>query len=157
MIVDEFMYRFLSEREPLLIHLAVADAYLRPYSLRGFGVRVQKGSDVLRIYIIRTQASKLLASIEGGSKVITGLFTDGRTNESYQLKGTLLSCKPCSDEDGDGVDLQRYREGSLRVFPKLYDQFPLTTTVCSHVSYQVTDIYTQTPGTDAGRPYRNGG
>ncbi|MGC5326013.1 hypothetical protein [Brevibacillus sp. SYSU BS000544] len=157
MILDDYIHRFLSEREPLMIHLAVADERMRPFSVRAFGKRVDRGTSTLRVYILSSQASRFFSAARCGTGIITGLFTDGRTNESYQCKGSLIECGPCKDDEEDHADLQRYREGSMRIFPKLYKQFPLSTSVCSFVSYRVEEIYIQTPGPNAGRLYGRGG
>lgn len=157
MIIDEYMFEFLSERSPLMIHIAVADGKQRPYSMRGFGTKVSKGSDDLRIYFLTSHTPRFLSAVNSGTGIITGLFTDGRTNESYQLKGSFVECSTCRDDAEEGLDLQRYREGSMRAFPKLFEQFPLSTAVCSYVSYQVTEIYIQTPGPNAGITYGQGG
>jgi len=152
-MLDEPIIRFLKHAEPLMMHLAVSGEANRPYSVRGFGVTVLDKPDLLRVYTLRS--SKLGACAEQGAGIIAGLYTDGRTNTSYQIKGPIVEHGPCRGEEM-ALALKRYREGSLRAFPKLYAHFPLSTTACDYVIYLAEEIFVQTPGPDAGKPYAAG-
>lgn len=155
MIVDDYIARFLATSEPLMIHAAATGKERRFYSVRGFGLNADAASGLARIYILRTQVSRLLACLSEGSGMMTVLATNGRNNESYQLKGPVVEHRPCVASEDDEA-LTRYRESSLRAFPKLYEQFPLTSAVCHSLVFRVTDIYVQTPAPGAGKRYESG-
>ncbi|MGG0275544.1 hypothetical protein [Bacillus rhizoplanae] len=155
MILDDAIVQFLTRTEPLFIHLAVSGAEHRPYSVRCFGVRTYEGIAHLSIYILKSQTEKVLSYIREGNSTITCLFTDGISNESYQIKGTFLQSKQSEDEK-DLEILKCYREGSLKMFPKMYTKFPLSIANCDRITYRVTDIFVHTPGPYAGRKYKKG-
>lgn len=158
MILDDYIARFLSRTEPLIIHLAVSGEDNRPYSIRSFGIGAVEGSgsvDTLRIYVLKTQAYKLQSYISKGSGIIACLFTDGRTNESYQCKGVFLEYGACGEEDVPHI--RRHEEQGLRTYPRLYERFPLSPAVCDFVAYRIDDIFVQTPGPNAGMRYTGEG
>ncbi|WP_423802395.1 hypothetical protein [Neobacillus sp. SAB-20_R2A] len=154
MILDDSVVHFLRKTEPLYIHLAVANSEGRSYSVRGFGVQTNEGKDQLKIFILKSQTKKVLSFIHSGTGKISCLFTDGFTNESYQIKGSFIESKLCAEEDNEF--LSRYRKGSLKLFPKMYDKFPLSATFCDSVSFFVEEVYVQTPGPYAGSRYVKG-
>ncbi|MBS4211070.1 hypothetical protein [Neobacillus rhizophilus] len=154
MILDDSVVHFLRKTEPLYIHLAVANSEGRSYSVGGFGVQTNEGKDQLKIFILKSQAKKVLSFIHSGSGRISSLLTDGFTNESYQIKGSYIESKLCTEEDNEF--LSRYRKGSLKLFPKMYDKFPLSATICDSLSYYVEQVYVQTPGPYAGSRYEKG-
>ncbi|WP_141430751.1 hypothetical protein [Bacillus sp. 03113] len=153
MILDDQVVEFLVKTEPLYIHLAVSDANKRPYSLRCFGVRTYEGSDQLSVYILKSQAEKLLSIVNNGKSIVACLFTDGFSNESYQIKGEFLDYRS-SDDEKDYEILNNYRKGSLKIFPKLYMKYPLSKAHCDVITYQATDIFVHTPGPYAGKKYQ---
>ena len=156
MILDETVIHFLTKTEPIYIHLAVSNFEGQSYSVRGFGVKWIKGTDHLSIYILKSQTEKVLSYIKNGNGMITCLFTDGFSNESYQLKGTIIGTRTASIED-DLEYLTRYRNGSLKLFPKMYSKFPLSPALCDVFTYKVKEIFIQTPGPYAGSRYQRGG
>lgn len=152
-MLDGKIIRFLTRVEPLIMHIAVSGQANRPYSVRGFGVTVLDKPDHLRVYVLRS--SEFTAYAQAGTGMIAGLYTDGRTNTSYQIKGPIVEQGPCRGDEMEKA-LEHYREGSLRAFPKLYAQFPLSTAACDYVIYRADDLFIQTPGPDAGKRYTVG-
>lgn len=156
MILDDNVIKFLQETEPLFIHLAVSNSDGRPFSTRCFGVRTHKGLDYLSVYVLKSQKSKILTYLTTGSGALACLFTDGFSNESYQIKGLFIESKSATLEE-DGNLLDSYRKGSLYLFPKFYSKFPLSPTICDCITYQVKEIFVQTPGPYAGNRYQQRG
>lgn len=154
MILDQTVVDFLKRTKPLFIHLAVSNADKRSISVRGFGVKILNEKDCLGIYILKAQTEKLLSYLSSSNGVVACLFTDGFSNESYQIKGRFIACNTTSDEDVQG--LNEYRNSSLQVFPKMYSKFALSTTICDVISYKAEKIFVQTPGPYAGRKYQKG-
>lgn len=155
MKLDHTIVQFLTQTEPLFIHLAVVHADGHPISVRGFGVKTNDEMDCLSIYILKAQTKKLLSYLSSGNGMIACLFTDGFSNESYQIKGRFIDCKASTDEE-DLEILTQYRKSSLKQFPKMYSKFPLSTSICDVLTYQVVEIFIQTPGPYAGSKYRKG-
>lgn len=156
MILDNKVIKFLTRAEPLFIHLAVSNAERHLFSVRGFGVKINDDRECLSIYILKAQTEKLLSYLSLGNGVIACLFTDGFSNESYQIKGKFIKCMaPTGKEDLEIVT--RYREGSLKLFPKLYAKFPLSTNICDVISFKVEVVFVQTPGPYAGSKYHGEG
>ncbi|MGG1675390.1 hypothetical protein ACIFOT_06485 [Neobacillus sp. NRS-1170] len=155
MILDDIVVHFLTKAEPLFIHLAVSNSNGIPYSVRGFGVKTYNDKNQLGIYILKSQTEKVRSFINSGNGAIACLFTDGFSNESYQIKGKFKEFKnPTSDEDLD--ILSRYRNGSLKLFPKMYAKYPLSAALCNLVTYKVEEVFIQTPGPYAGSKYQEG-
>lgn len=155
MILDQMVVNFLKRTEPLFIHLAVSNSEGQPTSVRGFGVKINDGMDCLSIYILKAQTEKVLSYISAGNGVIACLFTDGFSNESYQIKGQFIECKALNREE-DLEIVTRYRKSSLKLFPKMYSKFPLSTTICDVITYKAEEIFVQTPGPYAGSMYYKG-
>lgn len=156
MLVDQKVIQFLTDTKPLYIHVAVSNANFQPYSVRGFGVNVSERRDELTIYILKSQSEKVLSFLTSGNGVMAGLFTDGFSNESYQIKGRFLHSRPTTGEK-DAEILTNYRQSSLKLFPKLYAKFPLSPAICDCLTFKCEDIYIQTPGPYAGMAYQKGG
>jgi hypothetical protein len=157
MVLDVSVREFLTNNAPLYIHLAVANAKHRPYSVRCFGVNTKLDKEnLIGVYLLTSQKEKVLSYLQDGGGRLACLFTDGITNESYQLKGTFVDCRPCEMEE-DQTILNYYRKSSLNRFPKLYSKFPLSLSTCCLLTFQVTDIFVQTPGPYAGKKYAKGG
>lgn len=154
MILDDSVVHFLRKTEPLYIHLAVANSERRSYSVRGFGVQTNEGKDQIKIFILKSQTKKVLSFIHSGTGKISCLFTDGFTNESYQIKGSFIESKLGVEEDNEL--LSSYRNGSLKLFPKMYAKFPLSAALCNSISYCPEEVFVQTPGPYAGRRYVKG-
>lgn len=152
MKLDRTVVQFLSETEPLYIHLAVSNSIFRPYSVRGFGVNIDENRNEISIYILKAQSERILSLITSGKGLITCLFTDGFSNESYQIKGRFKHFRPACDEL-DLSFLNTYRQKSLRLFPKMYEKFPVSAAICDVITYKAEDIYIQTPGPYAGTQY----
>lgn len=155
MILDDRVVHFLTNTEPLYIHLAVSDSKGKPFSVRGFGVNPNAGNDLLRIYILKTQTEKVISCIKSGNAAIACLFTDGFTNESYQIKGTFIEFVAAHGEE-DLKILNQYRNGSLKLFPKLYEKYPLSPALCDLVTLKIEEVFIQTPGPYAGNKYQKG-
>ncbi|MGG3467030.1 hypothetical protein ABES02_05735 [Neobacillus pocheonensis] len=155
MILDDIVVHFLTYTEPLYIHLAVSNKVGVPFSLRGFGLKINKEKNQLCIYILKSQTERFLSYIKTGNNSITCLFTDGYSNESYQIKGNFIELKD-SSEDEDLEILTSYRNGSLKLFPKMYAKFPLSPALCDIVTYKIDEVFIQTPGPYAGRTYSKG-
>ncbi|WP_223590339.1 hypothetical protein [Neobacillus bataviensis] len=155
MILDDIVVHFLTNTEPLYIHLAVSNSNGMPYSVRGFGVKTYRDKNKLGIYILKSQTEKLRSYLKSGNGAVACLFTDGFSNESYQIKGQFKELQnPTSDEDFD--ILSRYRNGSLKLFPKMYAKYPLSAALCDLVTYKIEEIFIQTPGPYAGSKYQEG-
>lgn len=149
------LLRFLTERDLMMIHLAVAGAGNRPYSIRGFGAWPREEGKVLLVYVLRSQLPYFLKAAGEGSGMVSGLFTDGRTNESYQMKGPLQTGGLCTAERDAGL-LADYRQRSLRGFPKLMELYKLEPSGCGYILFRPETAYIQTPGPAAGEPYAEG-
>lgn len=154
MILDQSVLTFLTKTAPLYIHLAVANAEARPFSIRGFGVKVSESSDQLSIFILKAQAEKILNYLSK-NKSIAILFTDGFSNESYQIKGDFIELKAIDEKDNEL--LMQYRNGSLKLFPTMYSKFPLSSEICEVITCKVNEVFIQTPGPYAGKKYQKGG
>lgn len=155
MVLDQKVFQFLTKTQPLYIHVAVSNSSLQPYSVRGFGVRVFEECDELSVYILKAQSEKILSFLATGNGVIASLFTDGFSNESYQIKGTFLQSRDASGHK-DLEILTNYRQSSLKLFSKMYFKFPLSPAICSILTFKCEDIYIQTPGPYAGMNYKKG-
>ncbi len=151
MVLDDAVVQFITGTEPLYIHLAVANSMGKPFSIRGFGVKVLQDEDLLHIYILKAQASKVLTCLNSGNSMVACLFTDGFSNESYQVKGSFIDIKATVEEDR-GL-LTYYRNTSLKLFPKLHANFPLSPALCDVISLKAKEIFIQTPGPYAGNKY----
>ncbi|MGJ7910064.1 hypothetical protein [Neobacillus sp. LXY-1] len=154
MILDQAVLTFLTKTEPLYIHLAVANSEVRPFSIRGFGVKVSESKDRLSVFILKAQAEKILNYLSNNRSVAT-LFTDGFSNESYQIKGEFVELKQIDESENEILHL--YRNGSLKLFPPMYSKFPLSSEICEVVTFNVNEVFIQTPGPYAGKKYQKGG
>ncbi|MEH7352436.1 hypothetical protein V7150_02490 [Neobacillus drentensis] len=154
MIPDHTVVKFLKRTEPLFIHLAVSNVDRHPISVRGFGVKIDDRIDCLNIYILKAQTEKVLSYLSSGNGVVACLFTDGFSNESYQIIGRFINYKASIREDLE--ILTGYRKSSLKLFPKMYAKFPLSTAICDVISYKAEEIFVQTPGPYAGSKYQKG-
>ena len=119
MILDSTVVNLLKKTEPLYIHLAVANAARHPISVRVFGVKIHDGTDCMSVYILKAQTKKVLSYLSSGNGMIACLFTDGFSNESYQIKGKFIECKASVGKE-DLEIVTNYRNGSLKIFPKMY-------------------------------------
>lgn len=155
MLLDQKVIQFLTKTQPLYIHLAVSNSNFHPYSVRGFGVNVFEECDELSVYILKAQSEKILSFLATGNGVIASLFTDGFSNESYQIKGTFLQSRHASGKKDLDI-LANYRQSSLKLFPRMYAKFPLSPAICSVLTFKCEDIYIQTPGPYAGLNYKKG-
>ncbi len=155
MLLDNKVVQFLTKTEPLYIHAAFANSHFQPYSVRGFGVKIFESYDELGVYILKSQREKVLSFLTSGNGAIACLFTDGFSNESYQIKGKFLQMRQATDEDFE--NLSTYRTSSLKRFPKMFHKFPLAPEICDVITFKAEDIFIQTPGPYAGNAYPKGG
>ncbi|QMV42233.1 hypothetical protein [Cohnella cholangitidis] len=139
--------RLLDRQVPIFIHVAAAHDEMPPMSCRGYFARTDERSGQVWIGILKSQWARLQPYIQRKSK-LAALLTCGLDNESYQVKGTFVERRSCSDEDN--ATLEDQIKITFRHYPNLVPLVSVHPSDCLCIGIEVQSIYQQTPGKDAG-------
>jgi len=139
---------------PAFIQVGTRDAQLRPAHAWAIGAVVHADRQTVTFFVHESRSARVLSDLQDNGRVALGVAL--ASHEAYQLKGTYLTSRPTRDED---IALQEtYRTKWLAAarqagYPEeiarpLILGFAYRPGVA--VTFQVKEIFLQTPGPGAG-------
>ncbi|MDQ1910750.1 hypothetical protein RAC89_09715 [Paenibacillus sp. GD4] len=148
-IWPEELLRFVHRQVPFFIHVSAAWHEVPPFLCRGYGVRLHSEEELKLIWVsILHSQWKRLSEARPHPGPLSVLMTAGTDNESYQLKGAFRRQQSLTMEDFEVLELQRQRIAAY--FPNLTPLVSFEASQCVAVELQVSKVYLQTPGPNAG-------
>jgi hypothetical protein len=146
--------RLLDRQVPIFIHVAAVNDDMPPMSCRGYFARTDERSGLVWIGILKSQWARMQEYMQRRSKLAT-LLTCGLDNESYQVKGTFVERRYCTDEDNEALEDQK--KFTFRYYPNLAPLVSVNSSDCLCIGIKIQSIYQQTPGLNAGALIYEGG
>lgn len=140
-------------QQGLSIHLGTRDLALGPRGARAVAATVEPDGHHLIVYISTIAVARLLPDLEsnGRAAVVFGRPTDDR---ACQVKGRFLGVRGVEDAERAAIDAQwagllqqLERIGIPRAITARWVTWPAVA-----VRLEVTALFNQTPGPDAGAP-----
>ena len=136
---------------PRLMFVGSRNDKLRPTASWAFGALADGGAGTVTVFIPEVEGAATFENIENNGRVALTV-ADAPSHETYQFKGQLIETRPCTDADHTVQEIYMskmvayheplgYGEEILRGF---------TLKPAKAVSFQVEDIFVQTPGPGAG-------
>lgn len=131
--------------------IGTRDAKLVPEATRGCGAVVHACRTQLTVFIPDTAGRIALANLKDNGKIAVN-FSSVLDHKALQVKGKLVDTRPAREDERE--ILLRYHAaftevlylvGIPRSVTRLLDDWP-----CTAVTFEVTDIFHQTPGPGAG-------
>jgi len=131
--------------------IGTRDAKLVPEATRGCGAIVHPCRTQLTVFIPDTAGSRALANLRDNGCIAVN-FSSVLDHKALQVKGKLVGTRPAKEEERE--ILVRYHAaftevlylvGIPRSITRLLDDWP-----CTACTFEVTDIFHQTPGPGAG-------
>jgi hypothetical protein len=150
-VIETDVAGFLSGQ--VMIVVATRDSALRTYIGRGCSARFVEASGQIEILVSASQWTDAVRHARPGSP-IAATFVQPDNYKAFQVKGRIADCVPASAEEQ--ARAVRYVEAMLEILRDLgVSQLQLSSTLVAHdlarISYWPTDVFTQTPGPEAGR------
>lgn len=149
-MLDRSLTEFLEQG--LAIHLGTRSATLRPNGCRVTAVRVEEQGRHLVCFIPTAVSATVLDDLRDSGRAAVS-FARPTDDRAVQVKGVLVSVKDAAASD-EAFALGQW-QGLLTELDAIGLR-PLTSTSswlmwpCHAVTIQVTEIFTQTPGPEAG-------
>ena len=149
-ISDDLLELFASGVD---VYVATCSADLQPESVLGMGIRVHQDRRHVTVYVPTAKSASTLANLKDNTQVAATLCRppDHRT---VQLKGRCTGIRLSTEADREIQEIFRSAMvtsfaaiGIPRVLTRGLAWWPSTA-----VDFEVSDVYTQTPGPDAGEP-----
>lgn len=134
------------------ILVGTRDAANVPDVARGIGAAVSADRTEVTIYLNVSWGRRALANLAANGEIAVG-FSRPLDNFAIQLKGTCTKIVP--PEQGDRTVVERYHStyseqlymvGLPRSLTRRFRMWP-----AASVTFAVRDVFTQTPGPDAGK------
>jgi hypothetical protein len=133
------------------VYVATRSADLLPESVLGMGVRVHQDRRTVTVYVPRVHAGATLANLTDNG-MIAATFCRPPDHRSVQFKGRYLGQRESGESDRELQEVFRSAMvesfaaiGIPRVMSRGLPWWPSTA-----VDFEVSDVYTQTPGPNAG-------
>ncbi|MFO0673440.1 MAG: hypothetical protein U0235_28130 [Polyangiaceae bacterium] len=134
------------------ILVGTRDAALRPDAVRAWGVSVHPGRARATVFLGRDTAARASANAQENGAIAVCLSRPV-DNFTLQLKGRAVEVRPATDADRAVVDRyaasyfeQLFMVGVTRGLTRRIRVWPATA-----VTFDITDIFVQTPGPGAGK------
>lgn len=129
------------------------DAKLRPFALRGMGVKVHADRKTLTLFVPDPTGGRTLADLRDNGRIAL-TFTRPIDHRSMQLKGKAVSFRPVTEDERPF--LESYVEGWARHLevvglPRAIGS-SLTYWPATAVDVAIEASFHQTPGPQAGHP-----
>jgi hypothetical protein len=141
----------------VIMYVGTRSADLEPESVIGFGLRAERSTNEITVFIAAALSTTALAHLRDNGQIAIAL-TDPTTNRAMQLKGVWLGERRTTEDDR--AFLERYRDqlvrqlaivGVPRSVTKRFTWWPAVA-----LRVQVTQVFDQTPGPAAGRVCTDG-
>ena len=124
-----------------------------PHVHRTSGWRLSQDRRTMAFLVSGVFTDHLVSSLEDNGHIALTVLEAG-THETYQFKGRYLASRPCSDDD-----MHLFRQIRDRFTRVVSTRFGVPEAVCRRfvaqpeltISFEVHEIYLQTPGPGAGR------
>lgn len=139
---------------PVILHAASRDGQLQPYISRALGKVAVPDREMIRVYIPRQYAPKMLDNCAHHKRV--ALVVCNVTNfETYQFKGEFISVQECGEGEYASVDAytQQIKAACVQIgYPEeLVNRWAIWNyKSCVAVCFKVDNIFCQTPGPGTG-------
>jgi hypothetical protein len=141
----------LLEECTVAIWFATVDAACVPQTARAMGAKVDRDRCVVRLHVPVQQGMRALANIDAGSQIAV-TFCRIFDYRAVQVKGTVASLRPCTDDDRPTI--LRYHER----FTGASNEVGIPYEAAARLAYwpavaveiAVRELYSQTPGANAG-------
>jgi len=150
-LIPEEIIAFLATGPALM--LGTADAGLVPATARVMGTHASPDRTRLTVYVPAVQADESLANLRANPRLalVAGRPSDYR---ALQIKGVFESARPSDDDDR--ARQQRYHDAFAEQLRTVYVPAPVTIRLgfwpSVAITMRPTEIFSQTPGVEAGRP-----
>lgn len=149
--IPEDLVDFLEGGVSILV--ATRDAQSMPEVARGVGASISRDRTKVTIFLHEEWGAKALANLASNGEIAVG-FSRPLDNFAIQLKGKVSETVPSAqlartvaDRYHASYSEQLYMVGFPRSTTKRFRVWPSTA-----VTFEVRDIFVQTPGPDAGKP-----
>jgi hypothetical protein len=136
--------------------VGTVDRVGRPDVVRVFGVKVHDDRRTLRVLLAAPWSSQVVANVRDGGWVALS-FTEPTTYESFQAKGRVQGIEEPTDED------RALAERHRREFAKSVISVGVRESARSYacrpvvaITFEVQQLFCQTPGPGAGDPVGGG-
>jgi hypothetical protein len=131
--------------------IATASRECVPQTTRATGARVQRSPGKLWIYLPAEQSQRALANAREGAQ-LAATYVRIHDYRAVQVKGTIVRTWPCSDDERRWPEMymERFIEANVRVGMERAAIEKLTYWPSVVVEIDVQDLYSQTPGQNAG-------
>jgi hypothetical protein len=137
--------------------MGTRDASLIPEALDVMGLRVHADRDHVTTFVPRAVGARTLANIEA-TRDVAIVAEQPITHRSYQLKGRMVALREANEADRELIEsyiLELAREFEIVGIPRRlslrFNRWPAVA-----VDVRVRDIFDQTPGPVAGKPFAGG-
>jgi hypothetical protein len=139
---------------PVFVQIGTRNAALRPCHASVVGTRVHDDRETVTVLVPTARAGRTLENLADNGRV--AVAAGHVSHESYQIKGTYLSCRPADDADLARQEALRaallasvvaagYPESIGRPFALGFAYTPAVA-----ITFRAEEVYQQTPGPDAG-------
>jgi hypothetical protein len=125
----------------------------RPDCARCFGATAYEHGGALRVLLQKPWADAVVSNLADGAGWIAFSFTNPATYESFQAKGKVLRVEPATDDDRE-LAARHQRQFAQNVISvgvhesaRRYAHVPVVA-----ITFEVEQLYCQTPGPGAGEP-----
>jgi|APSaa5957512535_1039671.scaffolds.fasta_scaffold191296_1 hypothetical protein len=135
---------------PIVSWIGTRNEKFRPTVAWVFGAKVDRENDRITVFAPNTELDQTQRNLEQNG-MVAYTCADGLTHESYQFKGNMIELRETTDEERAIQDIHMSKW--ISYFDGVYPD-GLTTGYVAHpstaVTFQVKEIFVQTPGPDAG-------
>jgi hypothetical protein len=148
-MIPDKMVEFL--HGPQLMFVGTRDEKLRPAASWAFGALADAANDTVTIFVPDIEGETTFRNLEDNGLVALTV-TDAATHETYQFKGKCIETRPSSERDHAVQDIYISKViahlGPLGYSEEIWNGF--VPYPGKAVSFNVEDIFVQTPGPGAG-------
>lgn len=139
------------------VYIATRSNDLLPESALGMGIRVHADRRTATVYVPNVAIERTLANLQEPSTPVALMFCHPPTNRSVQLKGSFLASRPSTESDREIQQI--FRSAMITSFAQIGVPRALTRGLpwwpSTAIDVEVSQVFKQTPGPDAGELLRN--
>ncbi|MBI4641101.1 MAG: pyridoxamine 5'-phosphate oxidase family protein [Candidatus Tectomicrobia bacterium] len=149
-MIPEKLVEFL--HNPVVMNVGTRDEKLHPFLNWVIGVRVNADRETITFFVHEPQSERMLRNLKENGRVAL-VAAEMPSHETYQFKGAYLSSRKSDDKD---LALQEsYRQtliSHFKQFEEMWEEYwrGIAYTPGVAVTFQIEQIFVQTPGPGAG-------
>ena len=149
-MISDYIHEFFKKN--IFIHVGTRNGNMQPNEVMAWGINDGSDRKTLTIFIPKAAIEKTLVNLQNNSKIAV-TCVEPFAHESYQFKGNYISHRPCTAEETS------YQDSFISGFNTFFQAAHMPHDFLSRLNYKqsvavtfnVEDIFVQTPGPGAGK------